>query len=442
MNQKHREAIDSCYENIVPRLNVIKLWPKLLENKVFNRDDVNIPRWKKALTDEATAQDIYFTIKTRGPLAFNRFLASLRQSGHEDLADTLQGKNVQYFTNEVQMHLSQDNATNKVILGETNLIATKEEEAEDNFFHNMQLSEVPLQIQVRKATKFLDGPIYENVQRYPMRSKPRGLVLIITNICYKNSDDVPRSSAAHDEQNLRELFEQMGFRVISHINLTGQELIEKVREFSQSKDLRTVDSCFVIISSHGTRNAQYQVTEIESVDYNSGGTSKSNSKIPNYKTVLCADILECFTAEACPHLAGKPKIFIFQLCRGDRKQKSIKEPRHVTDTCNFHSSDEMISVMGNGNETLRNYEDMFVAYATLPGHVAFRDKITGSWFIQILCEVFMNYAYKTHLQDLLNMVDERLKIQRTIKEECQTLTVTSIGFNKHCYLNPGLFEET
>lgn len=51
MNQKHRDAIDSCCEDIVPRINVVKLWPKLLENKVFNRDDVNVPRWKvKMLT--------------------------------------------------------------------------------------------------------------------------------------------------------------------------------------------------------------------------------------------------------------------------------------------------------------------------------------------------------------------------------------------------------
>lgn len=86
----------------------------------------------------------------------------------------------------------------------------------------MQLSEVPLQIQVRKATEFLDGRIYENVQRYPMRSKPRGLVLIITNIHYKNSDEVPRSSAAHDKENLKQLFEQMGFSVIPYVDLTGQ----------------------------------------------------------------------------------------------------------------------------------------------------------------------------------------------------------------------------
>lgn len=127
----------------------------------------------------------------------------------------------------------------------------------------------------------------------------------------------------------------------------------------------------------------------------------------------------------------------------------------------------------NGKEAMRNNADMLIVHATLPGHVAFRDKITGSWFIQILCEVFMNYSHKTHLEDLLHMVntllnhiitpfppfpslyicynidvtndlqvDERLKIQRTTNDECQTLMVTSIGFNKHCYLNPGLFENT
>lgn len=93
---------------------------------------------------------------------------------------------------------------------------------QDNFFHNMQLSDVPLQIQVRKATKFLDGPVYENIQTYPMRSKPRGLVLIITNIHYKYSSKVPRSSATHDAENLKQLFEQMGFKVISYLDLTGE----------------------------------------------------------------------------------------------------------------------------------------------------------------------------------------------------------------------------
>lgn len=88
-----------------------------------------------------------------------------------------------------------------------------------------------------------------------------------------------------------------------------KELLEKIKEFSQLKELRKVDSCFIFISSHGNTNTEYEVTEIQGVDYN------PDSKDCNYKTVLCTDILNNFTAEACPHLAGKPKIFIFQLCR-------------------------------------------------------------------------------------------------------------------------------
>ena len=39
-------------------------------------------------------------------------------------------------------------------------------------------------------------------------------------------------------------------------------------------------------------------------------------------------------------------------------------------------------------------------------------------------------------------VDFRLQTLRTTKNECQTFTVTSMGFSKHCYLNPGLFTDT
>ncbi|XP_053995481.1 putative inactive caspase B [Hylaeus anthracinus] len=438
MNRKHRETIDLYCNYIVPKIDLTKLWPKLLENKVFNRDDVNVVRWKESLTDEETIRDICLTIKTRGPFAFDRFLESLRQSGHKNLAETLEGNKIKFPKNHVQTNINEENAINDNIAEDTNFDPSIEEQ--DNFFHNMQLSDVPLQVQVRKATKFLDGPVYKNVQRYPMRSKPRGLVLIITNINYKYPYEEPRSSAVHDEANLKNLFEQMGFEVTTCVDLTGQQVTEKVKEFSQNKDLRKVDSCFVIISSHGNINANYEVTEIGGVDYDPEAKVHKNSK-----PVLCMDILDYFTSAACPHLAGKPKIFIFQLCRGDKLQTSLKVPRHTTDTTQLrisNSNDEMIKVKMNDNETMRNCADMFVVHATLPGHVAFRDKITGSWFIQILCEVFMNYAHTTHLQDLLNMVDERLNKQRTMKNECQTLMVTSIGFNKHCYLNPGLFEET
>jgi hypothetical protein len=71
------------------------------------------------------------------------------------------------------------------------------------------------------------------------------------------------------------------------------------------KELRRVDSAFIIISSHGAGEHGRQETEIQGTDY----------KLPNYETVFCTDIIDYFTAEQCPNLCGKPKIFIFQTCR-------------------------------------------------------------------------------------------------------------------------------
>jgi hypothetical protein len=82
-------------------------------------------------------------------------------------------------------------------------------------------SDEPLTIKLCKATKFLDREP-SSVQRYPMRSNPRGLVLIISNIYYNSPHEKPRLSARHDEDNLKELFEEMGFKVITYQNLTGE----------------------------------------------------------------------------------------------------------------------------------------------------------------------------------------------------------------------------
>lgn len=92
---------------------------------------------------------------------------------------------------------------------------------EDHLLSHCIWSDKPLKIILRKATQFLDNREIDDIERYPMRSNPRGIVLIITNIYY-NADEKPRLSAKHDEDNLKELFEQMGFVVVTTQNLTGQ----------------------------------------------------------------------------------------------------------------------------------------------------------------------------------------------------------------------------
>lgn len=87
-----------------------------------------------------------------------------------------------------------------------------------------------------------------------------------------------------------------------------QEMKDKIKEFSKRDELRKVDSCFVIVTSHGTKDKESN-TEIQGTDYHSA------SRQTNYEKVLCTEVCDYFTTEACPQLAEKPKIFIFQLCR-------------------------------------------------------------------------------------------------------------------------------
>lgn len=96
----------------------------------------------------------------------------------------------------------------------------------------------------------------------------------------------------------------------------------------------------------------------------------------------------------------------FSFLRGKKTQKvvisnAVTIGRDCTDTRLFVPSNTIEIPMG-----CRDLSDVLVAYSTLPGHVAHRDRLTGSWYIQTLCEVFMNHAHNTELIDLLRMVCE------------------------------------
>lgn len=69
-----------------------------------------------------------------------------------------------------------------------------------------------------------------------------------------------------------------------------------VAEFAKFEEHRNVDSCVVIILSHGNVGGR-----IMGVD---GGNIRDN------------DIRDKFLASNCPNLANKPKIFLFVACRG------------------------------------------------------------------------------------------------------------------------------
>jgi len=88
------------------------------------------------------------------------------------------------------------------------------------------------------------------------------------------------------------------------------------------------------------------------------------------------------------------------------------------------------------------WEDMLIAYSTIPGYASIRDHENGTWFIQSLVEVFMNHAHDTELVDLLRMTSERLSQFTNEQGEKQTCNVEMRHLYKRIYFNPGLGRPT
>ena len=86
-----------------------------------------------------------------------------------------------------------------------------------------------------------------------------------------------------------------------------------------------------------------------------------------------------------------------------------------------------------------SWEDILIAYSTLPGYVANRDCTKGTWFVQSLCKVFMEHAHNTNLRDMLDLVALDLKQNFTSEAGTkQSFNYDVRHFYKKLYFNPGL----
>ncbi|KAI4461939.1 caspase [Holotrichia oblita] len=269
----------------------------------------------------------------------------------------------------------------------------------NGFSTNLGDMEKKLVIKVIKTRKL--HPLEDDkIPTYKTKSRfSRGRVLLINNIefsgiRYRNGADV-------DHRNISTLCKEMGFKVTSHKNKSEKEMKKIISDYCRDSSLKSADIHITVIMSHG--NGEMNNTYIETID----GQLMSIETIVNQ-----------FSNERCSYLANKPKIFIFQCCRGKDEDVLGNRPPE-TDTVSF--------------QTPRNNADMLLAYATVPGFVSHRDAVMGTWYIQSICKTFTEHAHDTDVENLLKIVDENL--EKTYKTHRQTSSYENRGF-KRCFLNP------
>ncbi|XP_045592525.1 caspase Dronc isoform X2 [Procambarus clarkii] len=262
------------------------------------------------------------------------------------------------------------------------------------------------------------GQDLEPASVYKNLTMPRGLVFMANFKNFNNDEHSPRTGSETDVKNLTMLFSQMGYSIPNvHLNMKKYETIKALREFQALDDLNYVDSCIVVIMSHGR-------------DEKSFYTSDNNFLSVN-------DVVERFSNKECPALQGKPKIFIFQYCRGTAPDIGVPPvPQPVmhsraldVQTDSAHFGEAII-------DRHPTYTDMYIAYSTVEGFVSFRHPKRGSWLMEAICFVFMNNACDHELDSLMKMVSRRVRDNYTDDGNKQVCEFVNRAFDRHFFFNP------
>lgn len=185
--------------------------------------------------------------------------------------------------------------------------------------------------------------IRKDAREYKMSHRRRGRAVVFNQINFSSAGWPKRHGAETDGENLTQTLSALGFTVEVYVDKQSSE-IETILKEVQKDDHSDADCVLVAMLSHGDE---------EGFLYDSRGFKFLPSKL-----------WTPFTADLCPSLAGKPKMFLVQACQGE-----------VVDGVVKMSSKKVSSYQ------LPNHADFVIATSTISGKASLRNTVTGSqWY--------------------------------------------------------------
>jgi len=218
MEQAHRDLITRNLGALIGQTEFdLKLETKLIESQIFPVSKIEELR---TLGGEEKKRKLYLDVQRRGPKAFLSLVGALVESGNSSAAHIL----------DTQVEIVQNKLPDKV----WNPPNYQEEQHEQQQPYVpppiLPNSTQPLLIKVKKSdSKDEDQAKSSALKIYPMRAKPRGLVLIIDNEDFQQEVLPTRTGSLVDANNLDLLFGELGFRVTLRRNLGYHDMITEVQ---------------------------------------------------------------------------------------------------------------------------------------------------------------------------------------------------------------------
>ena len=123
-------------------------------------------------------------------------------------------------------------------------------------------------------------------------------------------------------------------------------------------------------------------------------------------------------------LLGKPKIFFFDVCRGDRDENAFSETKTESKAKKRfsetnHSDSQKMSI---------DLDDFLFGWACIEGYKA-KISSNGSWYTAVLCETLNKYSKNTELIDMMRLVHKK------VKNRHQITTEYTCRIGKKCYFS-------
>jgi len=262
-------------------------------------------------------------------------------------------------------------------------------------------------------------------KNYKMNHKRRGVALVINIREYQDNELKERVWSKKDVKSLKKTLKYLEFDFRLCQNLKAEQIKDVIQEIADED--HTKSDCFLcVVMSHGNEKDMFY---------------SSDNKEISFKELMAP-------IKLCESLKKKPKMFFFQACRGENRlgynfaqrpdpnlQTQLQNPEAQSLTCSIlfchifccksvtTKVSHMSSTAGeeqprSSNPTYTDVDtesDLLAFYSTLPDHLSFGTIDGGTIFIQSVCDVLLNEAYK-NIPNNGKLSQMILKINSKVKE--------------------------
>ncbi|XP_029034576.2 caspase-1-like isoform X2 [Osmia bicornis bicornis] len=223
----------------------------------------------------------------------------------------------------------------------------------------------------RSITRTVRSRVQADDEEYNMNHARTGVALIFNHVYFRKMQ--VRTGSEKDKDSISEALKQLQFDVRCYDDLSSEDVLQVLKEVA-AEDHTDADCLVVVVLSHG-----------------------SSGYIHTFDTMYKVESLWTrFIAERCPTLAGKPKLFFIQACRGNKGDN----PTNIDVTDGTSATPY----------TIPSHADIMIAYSTNDGFFSFRNVENGSWFIQALSEELTQNWRTRDLMRIMTSVTRRVAI--------------------------------